>query len=264
MTKIYVENSDNSGYTKKRTRYLISNEYLKPTAKFLTKLSGFDFYDGVCGGGTQNLYLLQILHKKNKFKRITLIDYEESQLKNFKRIVGIYNSTSAKNEYQEKILNNYQIRMRFLNWLNYLTKAEIKVKKLNLKKPVFYKDIRIKLVNSDFNDYIKSINIKGKYFIYASNLCNFNPGSKVTKRIKDFCYSVLYCINLPNRLINFVKASIINEMSKSILENKSILDGSILFAVGPAAAINQPYPTVIIIFEKQNNKLEIIKEYLQK
>ncbi len=264
MTKIYIENCKDSENTRKKPKYPVSNEYLKPAAKFLTKLSNFDFYDGVCGGGTQNLYLLQTLHQKNRLKTITIIDYEKAQLKNFKRIAKIYNSTNDKKEYQEKIISNSRIFVRVFNWLNYSTKAEIKVKKLNLKKPVFYKDIRIKLINSDFNDYISSINLKGKHFIYASNICNFNLNSSVTKIIKDFFYSLLYYINRPNRLINFVKTSIIDEMSKSILENKSILDGSIVFAVGPAAAINQPYPTVIIIFEKQNNKLEIIKEYLQK
>jgi hypothetical protein len=264
MAKIYIENYDNLDDIRKRPGYLISNEHLKPAVKFLRNLYNFDFYDGVCGGGTQNLYLLETLHHRNSFKKITLVDSEKKQLKNFKRIVEIYNSTKDEKEYKEKIISNHQIFIHFYNRLNYLTKAETKVRELDLNRPAFSKDIRIKLINSDFNEYIRSIDLKGKHFIYASNICNFNSTSNATKIIEDLYYSLLYCTNHPKGLINFIKTSVIDKMSKPILENKSMLDGSILFAVGPASRINQPYPSIILIFKKQRNKLDLIKKYLQK
>lgn len=129
---------------------------------------------------------------------------------------------------------------------------------LNLKRPVFFKDVTIKLIHSDFNDYIKSIDFKGKHFIYASNICNFNLNSKLTEIIKDFVYSLIYS-KFPNKLVNFVKISVINKISLPILENKNILEGSILFAVGPASAVIEPYPPIILLFIKQKNKLNLIK-----
>jgi hypothetical protein len=87
MAKIYIENYDNLEEVRKKPKYTISNEYLKPAAKFLRNFSNFGFYDGICGGGTHNLYILSRLLKNNDLREIILIDNKKSQLDNFKDII---------------------------------------------------------------------------------------------------------------------------------------------------------------------------------
>ncbi len=64
---------------KKKTRYKLSNENLLSLIPKVKKMHGITDYFGICGGGTQNLFLLSLITKKNKLKSITIIDSAQEQ-----------------------------------------------------------------------------------------------------------------------------------------------------------------------------------------
>ena len=97
--KIYIKeeiNLNNTSYKSEVLNYSISNESLFNISGDLEKIYGLDKYVGVCGGGTQNLYILSKLCKNNNLKEIILIDKNKLQLDNFKQIIDIYNNSSKK------------------------------------------------------------------------------------------------------------------------------------------------------------------------
>ena len=68
--------------------FIISNENLVSGRKVLSKIKADNFV-GICGGGTQILYILSLLTRKNKLKSIKLIDYDKNQLLNFNYILKV-------------------------------------------------------------------------------------------------------------------------------------------------------------------------------
>ena len=182
--KVYIKeeiNLNNISYKSKLLNYSISNESLFNISEGLEKIYGLDKYVGICGGGTQNLYILSKLCKNNNLKEIILIDKNKLQLDNFKQIIGIYNNSSKK-RYEDELIKlikkRTDERIKFYIIRHRFDKEEYKL--TNLTKQSFNKNLKITLVIGDIFDFLSKINYKGKYFFYLSNVLNYK------KIIPDF------------------------------------------------------------------------------
>ncbi len=159
-------------------RYPTSNEiYSKDAVAFLDgyKADRFDGYIGICGGGTQNLFILSRLLRGNHLKSIVLLDIDINQLHNFAYLVRKHN-TKNERRYQ-RILSERGIEA--------LTPREtLDFLSVNITKPVITNDVSIGLECMDILEYLKRINENGRYFIYLSNAVSTNHiGERDTKAI---------------------------------------------------------------------------------
>ena len=131
-----------------------------PNNKFenqLRTIEGITNYQGICGGGTQHLYILSKLLEKNDIDDIQLIDINPQQLENFKKISNIYNTSGSDEEYMSALRDHCNG-----GWDIYSLFKE------NTKKPIFDENINVNLIHTSVEEHIEQINTKGKYFIYLS------------------------------------------------------------------------------------------------
>ena len=128
--------------------------------KQLMSIEGITNYHGVCGGGTQHLYILSKLFEKNSIHDIQLIDIDSRQLKNFIDITDIHNDSRWDREYESKLKKHCDDRWSPL--YSYL--------KQNTEKPKFSEDINVKLIHAPVEEHLKQNITDGKYFIHLSNI----------------------------------------------------------------------------------------------
>ena len=189
----------------------------------LEKTYGLEKYIGICGGGTQNLYILSKLCKHNNLKEIVLIDENGLQLDNFKQIITLYNNFSQSQYEHEliKLIKKRAERIRF-NIIRYLRFDKEKYKRTNLAKPPFNKNIKITLVTGDIFDFLSKASYNGKYFFYLSNILNYrerttNVGGRSAKLIE-----VLKNKNVAsNSLLLLIRSTLLLESTKTIIIKKS-------------------------------------------
>ncbi len=166
----------NTDYISKFLSYPISNENLSNIGLNLERISNVTNYVGICGGGTQNLYILSKLCQRNKIREITLIDENKLQLDHFKHIVAAYNKSLDPERYTKEIikLTKKPLSERVIfNLIRYLRLDRTDYIITNLNRPTFDKNIRITLVYGDIFDFLSKIGHKGKYFLYLSNILNY-------------------------------------------------------------------------------------------
>lgn len=148
------------------TAYPISNEVFDEKNLHGIDFSGFESYIGVCGGGTQNLYLLSML--KNPPKKITLVDKSRWQLENFRYLVDVYNKNPDPKRYAAE-LKEHSKRRRY-NKLFHTAFDKPGFEDSNFSRPKLYDLPEIELRKGDVTDSVSKIDAPGKYFIYLSNV----------------------------------------------------------------------------------------------
>ena len=244
----------------KKVAFPIANENLIPIAKNLRKLSGIKYYLGICGGGTQNLYLLQLLTKKNRFKSKRLIDNNKEQLLNFIDITNVLAYSKGDLNYMSNLVKRpHLVERRYVRYFYSLFKNKSHgFEKTNLKMPNL-KNTEIELVCNEFLRYIKSEKLpKGKYFVYVSNIFGYTKMSlrlwccylwNIIKEIKNGDFR-----RLKERAeLNHTRS----EIEKAITKNKYILNGSIILAWLGGIYIGTKEKK-IALFKKTRSRIEIL------
>ena len=136
--------------------------------KQLRSFKGIENYCGVCGGGSQNLYILSKLLEKNDISDIRLIDINPRQLNNFKDLSNICNKSRSDAEYKSALKDHC---------IKYCDDAEAgwdiySSCKQNIERPIFSTDVNVKLIFDSIEQQLIKNDIKGKSFIYLSNIPN--------------------------------------------------------------------------------------------
>ena len=135
-----------------------------PYLKFDNQLRSFKDiknYYGVCGGGSQNLYILSKLLEKNDISDIQLIDINPRQLNNFKDLSDIYNRSRSDEEYESAIKDHCK---KYCDD----TEAEWDIHsscKQNIEKPIFNTDVNVKLIFDSIEQQLIKNDIKANYLL---------------------------------------------------------------------------------------------------
>jgi hypothetical protein len=246
----------------KRVTFPIANEDLTPIAKTLRKLKDMTYYLGICGGGTQNLYLLQVLSKSNKFKWRRLIDNDREQLLNFMDLKEAlvyskddlhYLSKLAKRQHRVEGIYDRYFYFLFKNRSNGFEET-------NLKRPKL-KNMEIELVYSEFFKYINTEKLpRGKYFIYLSNIFSY---TKMSRRLwwirRWYILKELYHGNFKTPRLKAELNHTTKELQNTIGKNKNILDGSVILVWMGGVLLRTKHKS-IVLFKKSNHKVEILVE----
>ncbi len=128
--------------------------------KQLRSIEGITNYHGVCGGGTQHLYILSKLLEGNDIRDIQLIDIDSRQLNNFIDITDIHNDSRWDREYESNLKKH----------CNDMWSPLYSCLKQNTERPKFSEDINVKLIHAPVEEHLKQNNTDGKYFIHLSNI----------------------------------------------------------------------------------------------
>ena len=185
--------------------FIISNENLVSGRKVLSKIKADNFI-GICGGGTQILYILSLLTRKNKLKSIKLIDYDKNQLLNFNYIVKAYKKNKDTIHYitdlskrpdltEGKLLlkGNAIINRSYRFIAPMLFNKDYGFEETNLRKPKIKGDLKIDLIYENFFKYIKTAKLKeGKYLIYVSNILTYMKNNPVKLLFKVSFWKLVY------------------------------------------------------------------------
>jgi hypothetical protein len=143
--------------------YPISNEkYDAATIDAVRKLGSFDSYIGICGGGNQNLFWAGI----TGVKEMVVVDKEREQLKHFGKIVRLYNESESGEAYTKALIDMSHESVA----------SKIAIGKLVrngkphpvLEKPDL-KELNVTGSQKDVADYVCSVELEGRYFLYFSN-----------------------------------------------------------------------------------------------
>ena len=246
----------------KKVTFPIANEDLTPIAKHLKKLRGMRYYLGICGGGTQNLYLFQILDKLNKFKWRRLIDNDKEQLLNFMDIKDAFLYSNDDLHYLSNLAKRqHAVGGIYSRYFYFLFKNKSRgFEETNLKRPRL-KDMEIELVYSEFLNYITNEKLpRGKYFIYLSNIFGY---TKMSRRLwwirrltilKEIPHGNFKTLKLRAELRYTLK-----ELQGTVAKNKSILDGSVMLVWIGGVKLKTKSKS-IVLFKKTNGKIEILTE----
>jgi hypothetical protein len=247
----------------KNVTFPIANEDFSTISNDLKKVKSMKYYLGICGGGTQNLYLLQLLIKMNSFRWIRLIDTNREQLLNFIDIVNALEDSKDDLSYISKLAKRKQ-RIpdgRYIRYFSLMFEREsFGFEETNLRKPKL-KDMEIELVNNEFLKYVKTENLpRGKYFIYVSNIFSY---TRMSLRLK---LNRLLCIgneilsgdfrNLSERA-EFRHAE--SELEKLISKNKSVLNGSVILVNLGGFSLRSKNKEMAL-FSKAKNKIKLINK----
>ena len=248
----------------------IANEDLSPIAKDLKRTTEFNYYVGICGGGTQNIYLLYLLTKKNSFKLIRVLDVNKEQLLNFIDITNVMKR--SKNELQyisnltkrpHTIVNRAdQTYARFVRYFIPMFRSKsYGFEETNLKKYTLQKVKRIELVHSDLAKYLNSEYLqKGKYFIYVSNIFTYTGMSwrlyknllwNIIKEIRSFKFGIRERAD---------ERYLTEELGRILSKNKFIQDGSVVLVFFGGFLLNTKNKR-IVLFKKVNKRIELVKSY---
>ncbi|MDE1824392.1 MAG: hypothetical protein KGH74_03785, partial [Candidatus Micrarchaeota archaeon] len=186
----------------KPPEFPIANEDFTPLRQELNKIRNINFYLGVCGGGTQNIYLLSFLTKHNKLRLVELFDILKPPLENFTHIAKAYNESVNNFDYFLRIIKQYRrFKVRDVPYHRFFFhmfhRKSTGFEETNFKKWTLSKNLTIKLIHQDILKHIKTINTEGVYFIYLSNILTFLGMSRGLK----FRYRFYYW--LKNWLLSF-------------------------------------------------------------
>lgn len=246
----------------KKVTFPIANEDLTPITKKLKKLIGLNYYLGICGGGTQNLYLWQILDRSNKFKWKRLIDKDREQLLNFIDISEAFTYSKDDLQYLSNLAKRqHEVKSIYVRYFYFLFKNKSRgFEKTNLRRPKL-KNMEIGLVYNEFLRYIKTEKLpRGKYFIYLSNIFGYEKMSRRLWWIRR--WYILKEIRFGNFKTLKLRAElkyITNELQNTIAKNKQIIDGSVMLARVGGMLLKSKHKT-IVLFKKSNNKIEILDQ----
>lgn len=141
-----------------------SNErYPQRVDRLLSEIE-VDRYVGVCGGGTQNLYLLSLLQAKNGLSKVVFVDREIKQLRNFLDLAALFNDSKSMESYESGIKRrvNASMHSSYIGVPNFV--------KTNIRRPALKSDLEVELKFSNIDDYIEGLSDEGRYFIYLSNI----------------------------------------------------------------------------------------------
>lgn len=254
--------------SKKRPYFPIANEDLTKLKKDLLKFSDIDYYFGVCGGGTQNIFLLAMLTKKNRLKKIELLDIQTEPLINFTYVAKAYNTSKDDLHYLTRLVKAYRrfkIKPETIPYRRFFSQMFFHkssgFEETNFKKHLLNRKIIVKLKHRDILKYIEKGKIKpGKYFIYLSNILTFGG---MPYQLKNK-YRWHYLKNLKEfgrkDYLQYVRMEYIKSvLTPLILKNKAILNGSLILVVIAfrfGAKNNQ-----IVLFEKEHKELATVKSY---
>ena len=246
----------------KKVTFPIANEDLTPVTRNLRKLRGMNYYLGICGGGTQNLYLLQILSKSNKFKWRRLIDNDREQLLNFIDIKDALVYSKSDLHYLSNLAKRRHIvENAYVKYFYFLFKNKSRgFEETNLERPQL-KGMEIELVYSEFLKYITTEKLpRGKYFIFISNIFSY---TKMSRRLWwKRAFSILKELQYGDFKKLILRAEIKytnNELQNTVAKNKNISDGSIILA-WMGGKLLRTKPKSIVLYKKENRKIEVLME----
>ena len=248
----------------------IANEDLSPIAKDLKRTTEFNYYVGICGGGTQNIYLLYLLTKKNSFKLIRLLDVNKEQLLNFIDIINVMKGSKNDLQYISNLTKRPhtivsiadQTYTRFMRYFIPMFRSKsYGFEETNLKKYTLQKVKRIELVYSDIAKYLNSEHLqKGKYFIYVSNIFTYTGMS--WRLYKNLLWNIIkeirsFKLGIRERADERYLAE---ELGRILSKNKFIQDGSIVLVFSGGFRLNTKNKR-IVLFKKVNKRIELVKSY---
>lgn len=254
----------------KKVVFPIANEDLSPIARDLKKTTEFNYYVGICGGGTQNIYLLYLLTKKNNFNSIRLLDVNKEQLLNFIDIVNAMKSSKDDLRYISNLAKRQhmissradQTYARFVRYFIPMFRSKsYGFEETNLKRYTLQNVKEIELVHSDLVKYMKSKYLqKGKYFVYISNIFTYTGMS--WKLYKNLLWSIIK--EIPSFKSGIRERAdekyVAGELDRIISKNKSIHNGSIIL-VFLGGFLLKTKNKRIALFKKANKKVELLKSY---
>jgi hypothetical protein len=246
----------------KKVTFPIANEDLTPIANDLRKLKGMKYYLGICGGGTQNLYLLQMLSNSNNFKWKRLIDNDKEQLLNFIDIKDALMYSKDDLHYLSNLAKRQNVvEGIYVRYFYFLFKNKSRgFEETNLRRPKL-KNMEIELVHSEFLKYVTNEKLpKGKYFIYLSNIFGYTKMSRRLWWIRR--WYILKELRQGNFKTLKSRAELkytIKELQDTITKNKQILDGSVIL-VWIGGILLKTKSKTIVLLKKSNNKLEILSQ----
>ena len=157
--------------------FIISNENLVSAKRILSKIE-VDNFIGICGGGTQILYILSLLTRKNKLKSIKLIDYNKNQLLNFNYILKAYEKNKDPIHYIADLSKRPDFTDGKLPWYSSLYDRSLRFiapmlfnkdygfEETNLRRPKIKGNLRIELIHETFDKYFKTAKLKKKKISY--------------------------------------------------------------------------------------------------
>lgn len=256
----------------KKPIYPISNENFIPVKKNLESFKGFQYYIGICGGGTQNIFLLSLLTKNNKFKKISLVDKKISALVNFTYIAKAYNKSKDDLHYFSNTIKAYRrFKVNYIPYFRFFLPMfrykSYGFEETNFKYYQLKKDLTIYLEKADMVEYIRNLP-SGKYFIYLSNILTFGftpflSGMSPSLWAKYICY---WLIDLVKHIKNHTNKEwslevhldyILSVVQPLIAKSNNILNGSlVLIEVSFSQKAKCNY---LIIFKKYADKLVVSK-----
>ena len=254
----------------KKVFFPIANEDLSPIAKDLKRTTEFNYYIGICGGGTQNIYLLYLLTKKNSFKLIRLLDVNKEQLLNFIDIINVMKGSKNDLQYISNLTKRPhtivsiadQTYTRFMRYFIPMFRSKsYGFEETNLKKYTLQKVKRIELVYSDIAKYLNSEHLqKGKYFIYVSNIFTYTGMS--WRLYKNLLWNIIkeirsFKLGIRERADERYLAE---ELGRILSKNKFIQDGSIVLVFSGGFRLNTKNKR-IVLFKKVNKRIELVKSY---
>lgn len=149
--------------------YQISNEsYSTELIGEFDKHSDFNTFIGICGGGTQVLYLLSKLSKNNQLESCSIVDIATEQLKNLEELIDIYDKSKDNCAYAKNIAKKIGVTdaVEKTHLCSLYDKYQLST---NFVKPVPNYNVEIGLYESDIIDFLKKSDGPGKCFIYLSN-----------------------------------------------------------------------------------------------
>ena len=251
----------------KESIFPISNESLHPLCRYIKNLNGVKFYIGICGGGTQNLYILSLLSRKNNLKSIKLLDNNKNQFLNLLHIINAWEDSNNNLGYITHLTKRSEFKYLQMSGLkNSLAKLFVPLLidedyafvKTNLERPKL-KNMKINLVLSDFTEYIKTSKLgRGRYFIYISNIYTYWHWKSIPAYFR-LIYNIVKNINKGWGNIRFygdleyLSTRVINATAQ-----KEILPGSIILVnMGGFKLLNRNKR--LGIFEKTSKGIKLIR-----
>ncbi len=153
--------------------YAVSNETFGDSDLAGVNFSDLEHYAGICGGGTQNLYLLGKF--TDGLKSVTLIDKSAWQLENFRKLIGIYNKSGTRKQYANSIHKHLISAGLCKEDCGYSLKEGV------FSKPHLVGIPKIKLKKADVVDALTEVTTHGTYLIYLSNVLEYLSPSKGDK-----------------------------------------------------------------------------------
>lgn len=250
--------------------FIISNENLVVAKHILSKIK-VDNFIGICGGGTQILYILSLLTRKDKLKSIKLIDYDKNQLLNFNYILKVYEKNKDPIHYiaylskrpdftDGKLPKDESLRNRALRFIApMLFNKDYGFEETNLRRPKIKGKLRIDLIHENFYTYMKSARLKkGKYLIYTSNIFMYIQRNLLELLFRPSFWRLLYHL-LNNfdkgtgRIQIFGNIEYFKAQVAKIAKRKEILPGSLIMVYMGGFELKNRDKYVVFFIKKEDD-----------